>query len=44
MIKTSTLNLVEEMKKYLNKKVNDKENIQYTYIYPGKPTRKTNIP
>ena len=37
MKNTSTLNLVEERKKDLNKKVNDKENTQYTKILPLKP-------
>jgi hypothetical protein len=31
------LNLAEERKKYLIKKVNDKENTQYTKILPWKP-------
>jgi hypothetical protein len=31
------LNLAEERKKYLNKKVNDKSNTQYTKILPSKP-------
>jgi hypothetical protein len=31
---TSMLNLAEERKKDLNKKVNDKENTQYTDILP----------
>jgi hypothetical protein len=36
---TSTLNLAEERKKYLIKKVNDKENTQYIEILPWKPKR-----
>jgi hypothetical protein len=43
MRNTSTLNLAEERKKDLNKKVNDKANTQYTRDFtletqPGKPT------
>jgi hypothetical protein len=34
---TSTLNLAEERKKDIIKKVNDKTNTQYTYILPWKP-------
>jgi hypothetical protein len=34
MRNTSTLNLAEERKKDLKKKVNDKENKQYTEILP----------
>jgi hypothetical protein len=37
MRNTSTLNLEKERKKYLIKKVNDKENTQYTNILPWKP-------
>jgi hypothetical protein len=40
MRNTSTLNLAEERKKDLNKKVNDTTNIQYIEILPWK----TSIP
>ena len=37
MRNTSTLNVEKERKKYLIKKVNDKENTRYTKILPWKP-------